>query len=72
MGRAQANDKASNPWVVTFYGDSTVEALRGTYLGSSWTMFRQGPGYWKEEMGHIPSGLLGIAGAEHTIKVGLP
>jgi hypothetical protein len=64
----QANDKAKDPWVFVFYGDSTVEALRGTYLGNSWTMFSQGPGFWKTEMEHIPSGLLGIAGMTSIIR----
>eukprot|EP00884_Botryococcus_braunii_P001316 jgi/Botrbrau1/11185/Bobra.0214s0011.1 len=33
---------------IIFFGDSIVEAWRGTYLGSSWTTFKNVPMLWAE------------------------
>jgi hypothetical protein len=44
------------------YGDTAVEALRGTFLGNAWTNFEEGPISWSYFFSHYAAASFGVAG----------
>ncbi len=66
---AQASEAAGNRWQFLFIGDTNVEALRGTYRGSSWSLFQQGPKHWKMHFKSYKAAPFGLAGTEHLFSL---
>lgn len=62
-------DKAEKALDVLFLGDSAIESMRGTYVGSSWTAFASIARSFKELLPSYSVGALGIAGTTTLIAV---
>lgn len=62
-------DKSEKGLDVLFLGDSAIESLRGTYLGSSWTAFATVARSFKELLPGYSTRALGIAGFTSLIAV---
>lgn len=60
----QEAEEQNKTYDLLMYGDNFVEAWRGTFLGSPWTMFSGGPLIWSSIFGkQYNAAAFGIAGA---------
>lgn len=55
-------EEAGNPWQFVFYGDATVEALRGSSVTSSRSLSDQGATFWDAYFQSLKAAWFGIAG----------
>lgn len=61
-GLLQIMEEAGNLWQFVFYGDATVEALRGTSVNSSTSHLDEAARFWNTYLQSLKAGWFGITG----------
>eukprot|EP00884_Botryococcus_braunii_P011881 jgi/Botrbrau1/20694/Bobra.0058s0024.2 len=63
QNEVQVADTNKAAFDIIFYGDSIIEAWRGTYLGNTWKLFESSPQHWKKAFeSKYHAAAFGIAG----------